>query len=50
MKSQLDIHWEEPEAFALVVQTTQDGDRIATERTASEANKQAAEQQQTKFE
>lgn len=47
MKSQqLDIRWTEPEAFALVVQQTSDGDRIAAERTESVANQQASEKYQ----
>jgi hypothetical protein len=46
---QIDIHWAEPEAFALMVQTSPDGDRIATEQAQSEANKEEAEKQQDKL-
>lgn len=46
---QLDIKWDKPEAFALTVQSTTDGDRVAQEKAQLEADKQHAEKQQTSF-
>jgi hypothetical protein len=46
---QLDIQWSEPEAFALMVQTTKAGDRIAAEKAQSEADQTESEKFQTEF-
>jgi hypothetical protein len=45
---QLECSWGE-EAFALAVQTTLDGDRIAAEKTKSEADRKAAEANQAEL-
>ena len=43
---QVDIHWGEPEAFALIVQTTTDGDRIARQKKQQEKDRQESEEKQ----
>jgi hypothetical protein len=42
----LEINFGEPEAFALVVQTATDGDRVTARKAQSAADQQTAEQQQ----
>ncbi len=46
---QVEITWGEAEPFALVVETTSDGDSMAARKDQSQADKQAAEQQQPKL-
>jgi hypothetical protein len=43
---QIEINWGEPEPFALIIQTAQDGDRIAAREAQFQADQQAAEKQQ----
>jgi hypothetical protein len=43
---QVDINWGEPEAFALVVQSATDGERVAKEKQQREADRKANEEKQ----
>ncbi len=43
---QLEVKWDKPEPFALVVQQTTDGDRVTREQAQREADKQHSEKQQ----
>jgi len=45
----LEVCWDAPEAFALVVEQTTDGDRITSIQKQSETDKHHAEQQQTQL-
>lgn len=46
---QVEITFDKPEPFKLEVQQTTDGDRVARQAAQTDADKQHAEQQQTKF-
>lgn len=46
---QLDIVWEEPEPFALVVQTAQDGEQIVSAANEKKEDQKESEKQQEKF-
>ena len=46
---QVDINWGEPEAFALKVEATLDGDRIAQENAKREADRKAAAERERLF-
>jgi hypothetical protein len=46
---QLDIAWEAPEPFALAIQTSTDGDRVARQEAQAAANRQTAELLQQKI-
>jgi hypothetical protein len=43
---QLEVQWGMPEAFALAIQVTLDGERIAREQQQQEADRKKAEKQQ----
>jgi hypothetical protein len=43
---QLEVNWGMPEAFALAIQTTIDGDRITREQQQREADHKEAEENQ----
>lgn len=43
---QIEVKWEQPEAFALKVEQAQDGERIASENARIIKLKEAAEKQQ----
>ena len=45
----LEIKFDAPEAFALAVQHTIDGDRIAAQKRQSEADQKIAARNQTEF-
>jgi hypothetical protein len=46
---QFEVRWTEPESFALVIQHTVDGDRVAREAAQRVADREASNQQQTQF-
>jgi hypothetical protein len=46
MKHQVDIQWDAPEDFTLVVEKTTDGDRIQREQEQKLADQKEAEKQQ----
>ena len=46
---QHDFRWDQPEAFTLVVERAEDGQRIERERAQSEHDRKLAEQNQTCF-
>ncbi len=43
---QIDIKWDRPEPFALAVQQTQDGDRIAADQAETQKASEQAERNQ----
>ena len=43
---QIEVSWDAPEAFQLLVQTAVDGDKIAAQQAQSQTDKQHAEKQQ----
>jgi hypothetical protein len=47
--NQLDIAWDKPEPFALAIQTSTDGDRVARQKAQAATNRQAAELLQQKI-
>lgn len=44
--AQLEVHWTEPESFALITQSSVDGNRIAREAAQLAADKQESAQLQ----
>ena len=46
-RQQIEIRWDKPEPFALVPQSSLDGDRVATERRQRETDKARSEALQT---
>jgi hypothetical protein len=46
---QFEVRWPEPESFALIIQHTVDGDRVAREAAQRVADREASNQQQTQF-
>ena len=46
---QVEIRFASPEPFALQIQTTQDGDRVAQQAAQLEADKQQSDKRQTSF-
>lgn len=49
MNPQIPILWDQPEPFALVPLTAQDGDRLTAEQQQQEADRKASDEKQLKF-
>ena len=47
--AQLEVQWSEPESFALITQTTVDGDRVAKEAAQRAADQQSSDRLQSQF-
>ena len=49
MNPQIPLTWDQPEPFALVPLTSQDGDRLTAEQQQQEADRKASDEKQLKF-
>ena len=47
--AQLEVQWSEPESFALITQSSVNGDRVAKEAAQRAADQQSSDQLQTEF-